>query len=120
MADSASTRGRLRGMLLGLAAGDALRAEVEFTQPGTFPPVSGFRGGRPHGLEPGEWTDDTSMALALAESIASAGWDPDDQMRRYADWYQNGRFSVNGRCFDIGTQTQKALHTFLRTGNALT
>jgi ADP-ribosylglycohydrolase len=61
---------RQRGMLLGLAIGDALGAAVEFELPGSFEPVIGYRGGGPHGLEPGEWTDDTSMALALADSIA--------------------------------------------------
>ena len=57
---------RQRGTLLGLAIGDALGAAVEFKPPGTFPEVTGYRGGGPHGLAPGEWTDDSSMALALA------------------------------------------------------
>ena len=54
-----------RGTLLGLAIGDALGAAVEFKTPGTFKPVTGYRDGGPHGLAPGEWTDDTSMALAF-------------------------------------------------------
>jgi ADP-ribosyl-[dinitrogen reductase] hydrolase len=76
---------RRRGALLGLAVGDALGAAVEFCSPGSFREVAGYRGGGPHGLGPGEWTDDTSMALALADSIA-AGWDLDDQARRYVAW----------------------------------
>jgi ADP-ribosylglycohydrolase len=76
---------RQRGTLFGLAVGDALGAAVEFKPPGAFKPVVGFRGGSPHGLGPGEWTDDTSMALALADSIARAGWDLNDQARRYLD-----------------------------------
>jgi hypothetical protein len=67
-------RDRQRGMPIGLA-GDALGAAEEFEVPGSFEAVSGYRGGGPHGLEPGEWTDDTSMALALADSIAEEGWD---------------------------------------------
>jgi ADP-ribosyl-[dinitrogen reductase] hydrolase len=63
---------RQRGALIGLAIGDALGAAVEFMSPSTFEPVTGYRGGGPHGLGPGEWTDDTSMALALADSIAKA------------------------------------------------
>ena len=51
----------------------------------------------------GEWTDDTSMALALADSIVGAGCDIDDQARRYLKWWQTGTHSVNGRCFDIGS-----------------
>ena len=65
---------RRRGALLGLAVGDALGAAVEFMSPGSFEPVSDYRGGGAHGLAPGEWTDDTSMALALADGIAERGW----------------------------------------------
>lgn len=63
--------------------GDALGAAVEFKSPGSFAPVTGYRHGGPHRLEAGEWTDDTSMALALADSIATAGWDLNDQADRY-------------------------------------
>lgn len=111
---------RQRGTLLGLAVGDALGAAVEFEPPGTFTAVSGYRGGGPHGLAPGEWTDDTSMALALADSIASVGWDLDDQARRYVAWWRKGEYSVNGRCFDIGMITRSSLSRFLETGDART
>src|SRR3954469_3866292 len=100
---------KLRGCLLGLAIGDALGAAVEFRSPGTFAPVAGYQAGGPHGLNAGEWTDDTSMALALADSIATIGWDLNDQAGRYVDWYRRGKYSVNGRCFDIGNQTRGAL-----------
>ena len=60
---------RYRGALLGLAVGDALGTTLEFTPPGTFEPVTDMVGGGPFGLEPGQWTDDTSMALCLAESL---------------------------------------------------
>ena len=111
---------RQRGMLLGLAAGDALGAAVEFAPPGTFAEVTGFRAGGPHGLAPGEWTDDTSMALALADSIAEAGWDLNDQAERYVAWWRTGAYSVNGRVFDIGVATCAALARFLQTGDAWT
>jgi ADP-ribosylglycohydrolase len=111
---------RCRGALIGLAVGDALGAAVEFSSPGSFVPVTGYRSGGPHGLRAGEWTDDTSMALALADSIASAGWDLNDQAARYVQWWQTGKYSVNGRCFDIGITTGSALSRFLATKNALT
>lgn len=107
-----STLDRKRGALIGLAIGDALGAAVEFMPSGSFAPVCGYRAGGPHGLRPGEWTDDTSMALALADSIAAAGWDLNDQARRYVDWWRNGKYAVNGRCFDIGITTRAALHNF--------
>jgi ADP-ribosyl-[dinitrogen reductase] hydrolase len=111
-------RDRRRGMLLGLAVGDALGAAVEFQPPGSFPPVTGYRAGGPHGLAPGEWTDDTSMALALADSIASVGWDVNDQAGRYLAWWETGAYSVNGACFDIGGTTAGALARFRRGGDA--
>ncbi len=109
---------RQRGALWGLAVGDALGAAVEFQRPGSFEPVTGYRGGGPHRLGPGEWTDDTSMALALADSIAQVGWDLDDQTARYVRWWQEGRYSVNGRCFDIGNTTVAALRRFEHSGDA--
>ncbi|MGI8980060.1 MAG: ADP-ribosylglycohydrolase family protein [Pirellulaceae bacterium] len=112
---STSSLGRARGCLLGLAIGDALGAAVEFKKPGTFEPVTGYRGGGPHGLMAGEWTDDTSMALALADSIASVGWDLGDQAARYVRWMRRGEYSVNGRRFDIGCTTGTALLAFERS-----
>ena len=109
---------RQRGCLFGLAVGDALGAAVEFERPGTFPAVTGYRGGGPHGLAAGEWTDDTSMALALADSIGSVGWDLNDQANRYVQWWR-GKFSVNGRCFDIGVATHKALAEYVVGRDAL-
>lgn len=113
-------RPRARGCLVGLAVGDALGAAVEFQLPGTFAPVTGMRDGGPHRLKAGEWTDDTSMALALADSIRIAGWDLTDQARRYVDWWRNGTYSVNGRCFDIGGTTAAALARFRQSGDART
>ena len=71
------THDRYRGCLLGLAVGDAVGTTVEFKAPGSFPEVTDMVGGGPFGLEPGQWTDDTSMALCLADSLLeSGGFDP--------------------------------------------
>ncbi|MHB0956893.1 MAG: ADP-ribosylglycohydrolase family protein [Pirellulaceae bacterium] len=112
------TTNRKRGTLLGLAVGDALGAAVEFRRPGSFQPVTGYRAEGPHRLDAGQWTDDTSMALALADSIASGGWDLHDQAKRYTCWWQNGAYSVNGTCFDIGNATSSALRRFAQHGDA--
>jgi ADP-ribosyl-[dinitrogen reductase] hydrolase len=110
---------RWRGCLLGLAVGDALGTTLEFTDPGTFQPIDDIVGGGPFGLLAGEWTDDTSMALCLAESLVeSNGFDGVDQLRRYIRWYRDGHLSSNGRCFDIGGTVRRALHRFERTGEA--
>ncbi len=80
---------RQRGAFYGLAVGDALGAAIEFQAPGTFKPVVGYRDGGPHGLKPGEWTDDTSMALAMADSLATVGgFSMNDQLGRYVAWWQ--------------------------------
>ncbi len=111
-------RDRYRGALLGLAAGDALGTTVEFSPRGSFPPVTDMVGGGPFGLKPGEWTDDTSMALCLAASlIENEGFDPRDQMERYCRWRETGYMSSNGVCFDIGTTTSGALRRFRETGD---
>ena len=110
--EAAAVPDRQRGCLIGLAVGDALGAAVEFRQPGSFEPVTGYRAGGPHGLAPGEWTDDTSMALALADSICCAGWDLSDQAQRYVAWWKQGQYSVTDRCFDIGNATAAALSRF--------
>jgi ADP-ribosylglycohydrolase len=110
-----TTRDRYRGCLLGLAAGDALGTTLEFKQPGSFEPLTDMVGGGPFGLKPGEWTDDTSMALCLAESlVAKKGFDPIHQLELYVSWYRAGHLSVKGRCFDIGNATRAALEDFER------
>ncbi|MDN4599777.1 ADP-ribosylglycohydrolase family protein [Paenibacillus sp. F6_3S_P_1C] len=110
---------RFQGCFIGLAAGDALGTTVEFSSPGTFEPVTDIVGGGVFDLVPGQWTDDTSMALCLAESLVrKESFDPADQMRRYTNWYQVGYMSSTGTCFDIGGATRNALERFAATGEA--
>ena len=109
---------RYRGSLLGLATADAVGTTLEFRQPGSFTPLTDMVGGGPFRLQPGEWTDDTSMALCLAESLIKRhGFDPADQMRRYLAWRDDGHLSSNGRCFDIGGTVSAALRRFEQTGD---
>lgn len=109
---------RYRGCLLGLACGDALGAPIEFMGPNQFDPVVDFRGGGVFGVQPGQWTDDTSMALCLADSlIRCQGFDPADQMQRYLRWYREGYLSSVGTCFDIGSTTRAALEKFRVEGD---
>ncbi|MEZ5125119.1 MAG: ADP-ribosylglycohydrolase family protein [Thermoleophilia bacterium] len=109
---------RYRGSLVGLACGDAVGTTVEFRPRGTFLPVEDMVGGGPFRLEAGQWTDDTSMALCLAESlIACGGFDAADQMSRYVNWWQRGHMSSTGECFDIGGTVAVALSRFLADGD---
>jgi ADP-ribosyl-[dinitrogen reductase] hydrolase len=110
-------RDRYRGALLGLAVGDALGTTLEFKTPGTFKPITDLVGGGPFGLKPGQWTDDTSMALCLAESLVDKrGFDPKDQMDRYCRWWKEGYLSSTGACFDIGITVKTALAHYLGRG----
>ena len=110
-------RARYHGSMLGLAAGDALGTTLEFKTPGTFKPVKDIVGGGPFALTPGQWTDDTSMALCLAESLVECnGFDPADQMRRYVRWWREGEWSSTGTCFDIGGTVSAALRRFEASG----
>lgn len=111
---------RAVGTLLGLACGEAVGTTLEFRLRGSFEPIDDMVGGGPFSLEAGQWTDDTSMALCLAESVLDTGsLDLEDQLRRYLLWKDSGYLSSNGRCFDIGTTTRTQLERFRRTGDAV-
>lgn len=111
---------RSQGALLGLAVGDAVGTTLEFRSRGTFEPIEDMVGGGPFHLKPGQWTDDTSMALCIAASLLETGnFDPDDQLRRYVRWYRDGYMSSTGRCFDIGNATASALRRFMTTSDPM-
>lgn len=70
-------------------------------------------------MKAGQWTDDTSLAMCLAESLVERrGFDARDQLARYLKWYRDGHWSSRGRCFDIGGTTRAALARFEETGEA--
>ena len=106
-----------RGAIMGLACADALGSAVEFMARGTFPLLTEFKDGGPFNLPKGTWTDDTSMALCLADSLIECkGFEARDNLERYCRWFRNGYLSATGKCFDIGTGTRRALNRFERTG----
>jgi ADP-ribosyl-[dinitrogen reductase] hydrolase len=110
---------KCKGALLGLAIGDALGTTLEFRSPGTFTPLTDLVGGGPFGLTVGKWTDDTSMALCMADSIIEKQkFDAFDQIEKYLSWYKHGYNSSTGDCFDIGNATRHALNKFENTGQA--
>lgn len=114
----AAIEDRALGALLGLAVGDAVGTTLEFRPRDSYAPITDMVGGGPFKLKPGEWTDDTAMALALADSlIASGGLDGRDLMQRFCNWRQKGEYSCTGTCFDIGNTTSAALARFQRSGD---
>lgn len=109
-------RDRAIGALLGLAMGDAVGTTLEFKPRDTYPRLTDMVGGGPFRLKPGQWTDDTAMALALAESLAARGaLDEQDLLARFNDWRRAGAYSCTGHCFDIGITTAQALSRWEQT-----
>lgn len=104
--------------LLGLAIGDAVGAPLEFKQRGRFSPITGMVSGGKFQMRLGEWTDDTAMALCLADSLIECnGFDAKDQMDRYWLWGDEGYNSTRSRAFGVGKTVAKSLMRYKRSGS---
>lgn len=111
---------KLVGSFVGLAVGDAVGASVEFKPRGSFPTVTDMNGGGPFNLPVGYWTDDTSMAVCLAESLLfEPSLEKHDLLDRFCKWYNEGYNSSTGRCFDIGMTTCNALEEYIHSGSVV-
>lgn len=110
LAAARGLRGRFLGVIFGLAAGDAVAAATQYRRPGRFTPVGDMIGGGPFDLPRGAWSDDTAMALCLAESLLEKGaFDARDQVARYRRWQKEGHLSATGTCVGITAGTARAL-----------
>ena len=108
--------------IFGLCIGDALGVPVEFRTKGdlTADPVEDMVGYGTHHKPPGTWSDDTSMALCLADSLAhSDGIDYADIMRRFSDWLNKSEYTSDGRTFDAGITCARAIRRFDQGTEAL-
>lgn len=113
---------RAAGCLLGLAIGDAIGTTLEFKKRDSYQHLTDMLGGGPFHLPVGVWTDDTSMALALAESLIASrdkglDFDASDLMDRFVSWWREGEYSATGECFDIGITTSSALGRYKASGD---
>jgi ADP-ribosyl-[dinitrogen reductase] hydrolase len=110
LAAARGLRERFLGTLFGLAIGDAVAAPTQFRRPGSFSPIGDMIGGGPFDLPRGAWSDDTAMALCLAESLLERdGFDARDQVQRYSRWQQEGYMSSTGQCVGITANTARSL-----------
>jgi ADP-ribosylglycohydrolase len=110
-------KSRCLGAFVGLAIGDALGAPVEFRRRGMFTPVTGMRAGGTFGLPSGAWTDDTAMALCLADSLLhNPEFDVVDLLERFCDWMLTGTNTSTGKSIGIGQNTLRTLGNYRRTG----
>lgn len=92
-------------------------APVEMNEPGMFEPLSGMVGGGYFKLLPGEWTDDTALALCSAASLSEKGiFDPKDHLVKFLRWWREGYMSTRSEAFGIGMVTAGALMRFESTG----
>jgi ADP-ribosyl-[dinitrogen reductase] hydrolase len=114
-------RDRQIGTFLGLAVGDALGTTLEFRPRRSLTDLhTDMIGGGAFSLAPGEWTDDTAMAVAMARSlVARKSFEPFDILNEWLAWYRDGKHSCTGTCFDIGNATAAALRAFERNPAAL-
>jgi len=104
------------GMMVGLAIGDAMGSALEFMpmrDRGNF--ITDYQKSPTFPIAAGQWTDDTSMALALADSIIEndGEWTPLAAMQNFLDWYQAGRFSAIDHCFDIGNTCRTSIENWM-------
>jgi ADP-ribosylglycohydrolase len=106
----------IRSAMLGVAVGDALGVPVEFYDRAVRKqdPVTGMRGGGFHGQKPGTWSDDTSMTLALMDSLTRRGFDIEDQMRCYVDWLWSGKYTAYDEVFDVGGTCKSAIFRYCK------
>jgi ADP-ribosyl-[dinitrogen reductase] hydrolase len=117
---AAAIRDRAVGALLGLAIGDAVGTTLEFKSRDSYPMLTDMVGGGPFRLKPGQWTDDTALALALADCLLTGeDLDEADLLRRFVEWHEQGTYSCTGHCFDIGTTTSQGLRRWRQTGSVV-
>ncbi|MGE5380642.1 MAG: ADP-ribosylglycohydrolase family protein [Methylocystaceae bacterium] len=105
-------RNRALGALYGVLVGDALGLPVQFQSRDEIAhrPVTGMTGYGTFNLPPGTWSDDSSLSLCLAASLAECGqYDPEDVGRRFINWYDHGYLTPFGYAFDIGNTTSIAI-----------
>ena len=96
---------RAAGVMVGLACGDALGAAYEFGGPYSADMPVEMKGGGAFGWEPGEWTDDTAMAIPLLEIVESGerprGYNLRPAVQRWIEWMNDAK--------DVGNQTSAVL-----------
>ena len=111
-------KNKYRGCLVGLAVGDCMGVPLEFSDRGIFPKITELVGNGPFNLKIGEWTDDTTMALCMGQSLIDCqGFKAEDQMDKYCKWVKEGYMSSTGKLFDIGNATANSIESYMKYGN---
>ena len=107
--------------IMGVVVGDALGCPVQFESREEVArhPVTGMRGYGTFNLPEGSWTDDSSLTIALLESIRRVGEiDLDDIMGNFMKWLYDGEFTPYGESYDIGRGTMQAINRYKKNRKA--
>lgn len=108
---------KIRDGIYGLCVADALGVpwECRTREDLKTHPITGMSDGGIRGQGVGFWSDDSSMTLCLAKSIAQTGYfHTHDIMERFRQWFVNGAYTPGGNCFDFGHTCAKAIHRYQR------
>lgn len=102
----------LRDAIYGVAVGDALGSPVQFMERGSYPKVTEMLYCRIFKKKAGTWTDDTSLTLALCDSIKQCGTiDIADIYKKFNRWLRSGKYTQDGKAFDVGRTCFAAIAT---------
>lgn len=107
---------KLQSAIYGTAVGDALGVPVQFKDRGERKrrPVTDMEGYGTFALPEGSWSDDTSMTLCLAESLAQKdAFDCTDVMEKFSQWYIKGKYTPFGKAFDVGHTCGQSIFKWL-------
>lgn len=108
-------KNKIESGLFGVAIGDALGVPVEFYSRSSLKenPVSEMIGYGTHYQPLGTWSDDSSLAFCLAESLCK-DFDLFDIARNFVKWYSTELWTPHGHVFDIGIATRNAIHNIAK------
>lgn len=109
-----------KGLLFGIAIGDALGVPVEFMSRKHLQanPVIGMREYGTHHQPAGTWSDDSAMSFLLVEQLIE-GYDIERLGKKFCQWYQYNYWTPHGEIFDIGVSTRNALDKVAKGISAL-
>ncbi len=106
---------KIKGVLFGLAIGDALGVPVEFRTRAHLKmmPVKDMTGNGTWNQPPGTWSDDSSLAFCLAESL-TLGYDIGSIALNFMAWLNQGYWGAHHKVFDVGNATHASIRRLMR------
>lgn len=105
------------GGIFGVCVGDALGVPAEGRSRASLAaePITGLTGGGAHDQPPGTWSDDSSLALCLTESLCD-GYSLADIGERFVRYLREGYWTPHGKAFGVGATTRRAIQALAKGG----